>query len=133
MDFQLHPKLAADTVFIKNLRLCSVLLMNDERFPWVILVPQKIGMREMTDLLPGEQALLMEEISKVSRAMKSLFSAEKMNIAALGNVVPQLHVHVIARHSKDDAWPNPVWGQGERMLYADAELMARCQMLSEKI
>ena len=110
--FELHEKLAADCEILGDLALCRVLLMRDDRFPWVILVPRLAGMRDFHDL-PREHALaLHEEIGHVSRALVGAFSAEKINVAALGNQVPQLHVHVIGRYTTDVAWPGPVWNAG---------------------
>ncbi len=121
MTFALHPRLEADTFFIADWPLCRVLLMNDARFPWLILVPMREGLREIFDLEAGEQATLMEEISRTARDLQALTKADKMNIAALGNQVPQLHVHIIARFAGDAAWPNPVWGSGPPQPYAEAE------------
>jgi diadenosine tetraphosphate (Ap4A) HIT family hydrolase len=119
--FTLHPQLAQDTLFIKDLLLCRVVLMNDARFPWVILVPRRQGVCELMDLMPGEQTLVLNEIHKVSVFLKQFFKSEKLNVAALGNIVPQLHIHVIARFTQDAAWPKPVWGVGEAVKYTDAE------------
>ena len=111
MSFDLHPRLAADTIPIGVLPLCRVLLMNDISFPWCILVPAREGIREIHALPAEDQLQLMQEISGVSMAMEAAFAADKMNVAALGNVVPQLHVHVIARFEADPVWPAPVWGR----------------------
>ena len=112
MAFVLHEKLAADCESLGNLDLCKVLLMRDHRFPWVILVPRIDGLRDFHDL-PREHALvLFDDIDRVSRILVDEFKAEKINVAALGNQVPQLHVHVIARYASDAAWPGPVWNAG---------------------
>lgn len=111
MAFRLHPQLQADTIAIGGLPLCRVLLMNDATYPWCILVPAREDIREIHALAGADQRQLMEEIAAVSRAMESAFTADKMNVAALGNQVPQLHVHVIARFRSDAAWPAPVWGR----------------------
>jgi len=103
--------------------------MDDARFPWVILVPRIAGARELIDLDEGDQRLLLGEIDHVARALETLLHPDKLNIAALGNVVPQLHVHVIARFTSDAAWPNPVWGRGERVAYGVRERAARIAML----
>lgn len=108
--FTLHPRLAADTFFIADKPLCSVLLMNNQNFPWLILVPRIEGTREIIDLTKSGQHRLTDEIAEASRVLRQLFSPFKLNVAALGNQVPQLHVHVIARNENDPAWPNPVWG-----------------------
>lgn len=115
--FELHPQLAADTHPVGDLALCRVLLMDDAGWPWLILVPRRPGVREVHELDPDDQARLIGESSLAARAMATLFAADKMNLAALGNVVPQLHVHVIARHHGDPAWPRPVWGARPRQPY----------------
>ena len=111
-DFALHPRLAADTLALGDLPLSRVLLMRDARFPWLILVPRRPALREFTDLPAGERGLLMEEIAAASRALRAETGAEKLNVGALGNVVAQFHVHVVARFAADAAWPGPVWGSG---------------------
>lgn len=112
MTFALHDKLAADCEVLGDMALCRVLLMRDHRFPWTILVPRIGGLRDYHDL-PREQALtLFDEVGHVSRALVAAFAAEKINVAALGNQVPQLHVHVIGRYATDAAWPGPVWNAG---------------------
>src|SRR5471032_1316791 len=110
MEWQLDPKLAADTVPIGDLALTRVLLANDANYPWLILVPRMPGVTKITDLDPNEQVQLLSEIDAAARALKSITEYEKLNIAALGNVVAQLHVHVIGRLHSDAAWPKPVWG-----------------------
>ncbi len=122
--FQLHPRLAADTREVARLTLCRVLLMNDRRFPWLILVPERPDIREIHQLSPADRAVLIEEIARVAGAMQSHHKAHKMNVAALGNQVPQLHVHVIARFTTDPAWPTPVWGKGAPEPYGEAEIAA---------
>jgi len=129
MSFAIDPRLAADTHAIGALPFSELLLMDDARFPWVILVPRIAGARELIDLDEGDQRLLLGEIDHVARALETLLHPDKLNIAALGNVVPQLHVHVIARFTSDAAWPNPVWGRGERVAYGERERAARIAML----
>jgi diadenosine tetraphosphate (Ap4A) HIT family hydrolase len=107
--FALHSRLAADTIALGQWPLCRLLLMKDARFPWLILVPAKPDLREIHDLSLQERAVLIEEVARASTGMQQAFKADKMNVAALGNQVPQLHVHVIARFAGDAAWPNPVW------------------------
>lgn len=126
--FRIDPRLTRDAVTVADLPLSRVLLSDDARFLWLVAVPRRAGLVEMLDLGPDERARLRGEIDMLARAVRSLSPAAKLNIAALGNVVPQLHVHVIARHPGDAAWPGPVWGHGERVPYeADAahELAAR--------
>jgi diadenosine tetraphosphate (Ap4A) HIT family hydrolase len=108
--FVLDPRLHADTIEITTLPLCLARLMNDRRFPWVILVPARPAASEIVDLGPADRAQLIEEIALVSGVMRDLFRPTKMNVGALGNVVAQLHLHVVARFASDDAWPGPVWG-----------------------
>ena len=119
--YSLHPQLAADTVPVGDLTLCRVLLSKDANYPWLILVPRRPGIVELTDLDPADRATLSSEIDAVSRALKAITECEKLNIAALGNVVPQLHVHVIGRRHSDAAWPKPVWGAAAAIPY-DARL-----------
>jgi diadenosine tetraphosphate (Ap4A) HIT family hydrolase len=108
--FVLDTKLHTDTIELTALPLCLVRLMNDRRFPWVILVPARPGVTEIIDLDAADRTRLIEEIALVSTVMRDLFRPTKLNVGALGNVVAQLHVHVIARFANDEAWPGPVWG-----------------------
>ena len=119
--FELHPQLAMDTLFICDLELCRVLLMNDARYPWCILVPRLANAREVHALPVDTQLAMWSEVGRCAERLAAQTRADKMNIAMLGNVVSQLHVHVIARHSGDAAWPRPVWGVGERVSYIDGE------------
>jgi len=116
--WSLDPQLAADTVPVGGLALSRVLLANDANYPWLILVPRMPGATEITDLDPNEQMQLLAEIAAVARALKSITECDKLNIAALGNVVAQLHVHVIARRYSDAAWPKPVWGAAPPTAYS---------------
>jgi diadenosine tetraphosphate (Ap4A) HIT family hydrolase len=125
MSFPLDPRLAADTHPIGEMPLSRLLLMDDARHPWLILVPRIAGARELMDLDGGDRAALFDEITAVSRAMETLLRPDKLNVAALGNVVAQLHVHVIARYADDANWPQPVWGRGERVAYAPQDAAAR--------
>ena len=121
-SFSLHPTLARDTVLVFKLPLCRVLLVKDYRFPWLILVPEREFVREIYELSPADRVELVEEIAQASEVLRQLFQPDKLNVGALGNVVPQLHVHVVARFATDPAWPGPVWGSGAAEPYADAEL-----------
>jgi len=123
--FTLHPTLARDTVEVARLPLCRVLLMNDRRYPWLILVPEREGVREIHELPAGDRAVLIEEIARASEALERLVRPDKMNVGALGNVVPQLHVHVVGRFAGDLAWPGPVWGSGPAIPYSADELEER--------
>jgi diadenosine tetraphosphate (Ap4A) HIT family hydrolase len=118
LTFSLDPRLAADTFEVADLALSRVLLMNDSRYPWLILVPRREGLREIIDLNAPAQALLMEEIAAASHFVRALPGVEKINVGALGNVVSQLHVHVLGRTTNDPAWPGPVWGAGAAVRYA---------------
>ncbi len=122
MLFTLHPTLARDTVEVIRLPLCRVLMRNDRRFPWLILVPERESVREIHELVAGDRAILIEEIALAGEALTRLVRPDKLNVGALGNVVPQLHVHVIARFATDPAWPGPVWGSGAAVPYAGDEL-----------
>jgi diadenosine tetraphosphate (Ap4A) HIT family hydrolase len=109
-DWSLHAQLQKDTIDIGDLPLCRVLVIKDANYPWLLLVPRRPETVEIIDLDEVGQAQLMTEIGRVARALKEITKCDKLNIAALGNAVPQLHVHVIARRSTDAAWPRPVWG-----------------------
>ena len=119
--FALDPRLVADTHAVIELPLSRVLLMDDMRFPWLILVPRIAGLRELTELPRDDQHALLDEINRAAHVLHAVAKPDKLNIAALGNVVAQLHVHVIARFVGDAAWPRPVWGVGERVPYTDDE------------
>ncbi len=122
--FELDPVLARDTELIGGLGLSRALLMNDARFPWVILVPEIAGLSELTDLSAADRSRLMEEVAAVSAALTALYAPDKINVGALGNIVRQLHVHVVARRDGDAAWPGPVWGHGAPHAYEAQALAA---------
>jgi diadenosine tetraphosphate (Ap4A) HIT family hydrolase len=113
IGWSLHPQLRDDTVPVCDLALSRLLAMNDAEFPWLILVPRRAGVTEIIDL-GEEQALLMDELALVSRALKEETRCDKLNVAAIGNVVPQLHIHIVARRKDDSLWPKPVWGVAPR-------------------
>ncbi len=121
----LHPRLAKDSVGIGPSVLSAVRLVKDARYPWIILVPRRPKMREFVELQDNEQSLLLEEIRRCCELFNALHKPTKINIAMIGNIVPQLHVHVVARFRGDAAWPRPVWGIGESVPYAKDELDAR--------
>lgn len=127
--FTLHERLAADTALVGETELCQVLLMQDSRFPWVILVPKRPDLRELYELDPMDQILLMGEVGHIAQEMQGMFGATKTNVAALGNMVAQLHIHVIMRTEDDAAWPAPVWGQGTATPYDTEELDATLEMV----
>jgi diadenosine tetraphosphate (Ap4A) HIT family hydrolase len=123
--WQLHPQLADDTAPVIELPLCEVRLMDDANHPWLVLVPRVAGMVEIIDLEAAQRAQLTVEIDAACRALKALFKPDKLNVAALGNLVPQLHVHVIARYRDDIAWPRPVWGSATARPYTPEQLIER--------
>ncbi len=133
MSFSLDARLAADTLAVGEGPLSRILLMNDARYPWVILVPRRPGLVEITDLTAAERAELMEEMAEVAKALSVWPGVEKINIGALGNVVRQLHAHVVGRRAGDAAWPGPVWGAGATIAYETAAGEARRAWLAGRL
>ena len=131
--WSLHSQLKKDTIDIGDLPLCKVLVIKDAHYPWLLLVPRREGAVEIIDLGEVEQAQLMTEISRVSHALKEITKCDKLNIAALGNMVPQLHVHVIARRTSDAAWPRPVWGVAPAIPHDANEVQHFISALRRKI
>ena len=129
LAFALDPRLQADTHHVGDLPLARVLLFDDARFPWLVLVPRQAGLRELIDLAHDDQHRLLDEVSRCAQALHALVRPDKLNIAALGNVVAQLHVHVIARYTHDAAWPRPVWNVGTAQAYPADALHARVASL----
>lgn len=129
----LADALADDSHPLLSLPLCEARLMDDANYPWLVLVPRVADARELIDLDADGQQQLMREISRVSRALKQLFRPHKLNVAALGNAVPQLHVHVIARQLDDPAWPMPVWGRIQARRYEPEALVERVRLLQAAI
>jgi diadenosine tetraphosphate (Ap4A) HIT family hydrolase len=126
MSFTLHPQLAADCVHIGDLPICAVLLNTQfKQFPWLIMVPRRTGCRDMTDVPPMDYPLIMDEVALVHDVLKAHTQAEKMNVATIGNMVPQLHIHIIARFSTDACWPKPVWGHAQPNLYSATEIKTK--------
>jgi diadenosine tetraphosphate (Ap4A) HIT family hydrolase len=132
-DFILHSKLAADTFEVLSLEVSQLLLMNDARYPWLILVPQVSGMRDLHNLSTKQYQAVTQEIVQVSEVVESLAQAHKMNVGALGNMVPQLHIHIIARKTNDAAWPAPVWGVGEAQPYSQDAAKTLIQQIASKL
>ena len=135
-SFVLHERLEADTLSLGQTRLCDIRLMNDSNWPWILLVPRVAAVREIYQLSPEQQQQLLAESSLLGEGMMELFSGDKLNVAALGNMVPQLHVHHIVRHEGDPAWPGPVWGKLPPAPYSDqalAELSMRFRPLLERL
>ncbi|WP_063382083.1 HIT domain-containing protein [Pseudoalteromonas luteoviolacea] len=122
MTFKLAPELQRDCIELANWPLCKVLLMNDSQYPWFILVPTVPGLREIIDLDEQQQTQFWQESKQLSELLMSVFTPDKLNVAALGNMVPQLHVHHIARFEGDAAWPKPVWGVNPAKAYTEAQL-----------
>lgn len=129
----LHPQLQQDCIILGRFELCLVLLMNDKQYPWLILVPQRENIREIFDLCEADQHLLMQESNQLSKMLSILFNADKMNIAALGNIVPQLHIHHIVRFNDDPAWPAPVWGRMPAIAYSPEERSDVCAYLQSNL
>ncbi|MET4806361.1 HIT family protein [Limibacillus sp. MBR-115] len=128
-DFALHERLEADTAFISDLPLTRVLLMRDVRYPWLILVPRRPGAVDLDSLAQDDLRDLFLEARLASLALKRLFTPDRINVGALGNMVTQLHLHVIARFEDDDAWPGPVWGAHPALPYDAATLGERLHQL----
>lgn len=116
--FELHPQLTADTIEVTRGACCRFQLMNDATYPWLILVPQRPGLRDFHELAGADMMATVVEIGVASRALQALYDPDKINVAALGNMVAQLHIHVIARRLDDAAWPQPVWGVAPAKPYA---------------
>jgi len=131
--YRLHPQLAADSHPVAKLALCELRLMDDANYPWLVLVPRLPDARELIDLGEVPRRQLMEEIDEAGRVLRSLFRPHKLNVAALGNLVPQLHVHVIARFQEDPAWPAPVWGRVAARPYEAEALAERVSLLREAL
>jgi len=129
----LHSQLERDTLLLGDLALSRVLVIKDANYPWLLLVPRRPDIVEIIDLDPVEQAQLMVEIDRVGRALKAVTQCDKLNIAALGNAVPQLHVHIIARRTTDKAWPKPVWGQVPPLDHDATELKLFMDALRPKL
>ncbi|WP_062012358.1 HIT family protein [Aureimonas sp. AU4] len=132
-SFELDARLQADTRLLADLGFCRLLLMNDRRWPWTILVPRRAGVVEITDFSPGERARLVEEAARVADALRAVSGAPKTNVATLGNAVRQFHLHVVARREGDPNWPGPVWGFGQREPWNDDEAEAFAARLLKQL
>ena len=122
MSFDLHPRLAQDCIHLGDLNLCRVLLMNESRYPWLILVPMRDNLRELMELSEEDAAQFWRESALMQTFLLDRLKAEKLNVAALRNMVPQLHVHHIARFARDAAWPDPVWGKFSPIAYETQQI-----------
>ena len=127
--YKLHRQLKQDTFYLGHLKLCDVLLMNDARYPWVILVPRRENITEVFQLSDADQYLLSTESAFVAKQLSSLVVADKMNVAALGNIVSQLHIHHVARYQTDEAWPAPIWGTGSTVTCSEGESLAVAEQM----
>ena len=132
-DFEVHEQLLNNCAVVGDAHLCRVLLMNDARFPWLILVPRIEGLRDFHEVRVNNRSALFSEIESASLAVKKLIDADKINVASLGNQVPQLHVHVIGRLTSDEAWPGPVWGAGVPVPYEDPQRNERIRSVAESM
>lgn len=133
MTFNLHPQLERDCITIGRLTLCRLLLMNDKQFHWFILVPEIEGITEIFQLDKQQQGVLIEESSFLAEQLNTFYKADKINIAAIGNLVPQLHVHHVVRYRSDKAWPAPVWGKFAAIPYSEQELADITNLLTDAL
>ncbi len=133
MVFQLHPRLQQDSIELGQFNLSRLLLCNDSQYPWFILVPQRPGITEVFQLSEKDQQLLQQESSLLAKTLAHYYQADKMNIAAIGNIVPQLHIHHIVRYKNDIAWPAPVWGKYEAIPYSKAQQQNVMDQIKEKL
>jgi diadenosine tetraphosphate (Ap4A) HIT family hydrolase len=131
--FVLHPQLEKDSELVTELMLCSVRIINDINYPWLILVPKVDNISDVIDLSDVQQRMLWQESALVSRALKYLFTPDKLNVAALGNMVPQLHLHHIVRYKDDVSWPKPIWGQVPSKAYSDKQLSKQIELIKTEI
>ena len=131
--FKLDPQLEDNTFYVRELALCQIRLVNDRRYPWLILVPQQNGLTELHDLSEEDQSRLVIEITTITRVIEKLLQPEKINVGALGNIVSQLHIHVIARFREDDTWPGAVWGNGKPQLYTGNKAKKLIKLISEEL
>jgi diadenosine tetraphosphate (Ap4A) HIT family hydrolase len=120
--FELAPELKRDCIELADWPLCKVLLLNDSQYPWFVLVPRQANLREIIDLSEDDQIVYLKESAKLSKLLMDVFSPDKLNVAALGNVVPQLHIHHIARFTTDAAWPAPIWGKHPAVPYTEPQI-----------
>jgi diadenosine tetraphosphate (Ap4A) HIT family hydrolase len=132
-EFELDGRIARDSDLIATLDLCQLRIQNDSRWPWLVMVPQRADMTEIFELSEADQALLSAEVNQVAAALKEITGATKINVGALGNIVRQLHVHVIARFEGDANWPGPIWGYGSAEPYDGDKRQAFVNTLMEKL
>ena len=132
-DFQLHPQLAADSYYLGDFELSALLLINDSQFPWMILVPRRNNIKEIYQLEQTEQLKLWQESQQLSRGLMEIYKGDKLNLAAIGNMVPQLHLHHIVRYKDDLCWPAPVWGKLPMLPYETQEVLQIQAKISQKL
>jgi diadenosine tetraphosphate (Ap4A) HIT family hydrolase len=133
MIFELHPRLTQDCIAIGRFDLCQLLLMNDSQYPWFILVPERTDLQEIYQLSKADQELLTEESSYLAENLSILYKADKMNIATIGNLVPQLHIHHIVRYRSDKAWPAPVWGKFPAVPYTEQQIADNMERINDRL
>jgi diadenosine tetraphosphate (Ap4A) HIT family hydrolase len=131
--FQLHPRLKQDCIAIGRFDLCQLLMMDDSQYPWFILVPEKADIKEIYQLSKSERHTLTEESSYLAENMATLYKADKMNIEAIGNLVPQLHIHHIVRYQTDKAWPAPIWGKFAAIPYTQQQITDNIDRVKEQL
>lgn len=133
MNFQLHPRLQQDCITIGRFELCRLLIMNDRQYPWFILVPEISNLTELYQLDKTQYTVFMEESCYLAENLAALFEADKMNIANIGNIVAQLHIHHIVRYQTDSAWPTPVWGKFAAVPYTEAQITERVSQVTARL
>jgi diadenosine tetraphosphate (Ap4A) HIT family hydrolase len=133
MTFQLHPRLEQDSIAVGQFNLTELRLINDSQYPWFILVPKRPDVTEVYQLSETEQQVLQQESSLLAKTLSELYKADKMNIAAIGNMVPQLHIHHIVRYKSDIAWPAPVWGKFETVPYTEQQIEKIATQLKNRL
>ncbi len=132
-EFELDERLRNDSLAVTTLALCDVRLMNDSRYRWLLLIPRRPGISEWHELSREDAAVLTDEIHAASAVLKKRTGADKINVAAIGNMVRQMHVHVVARHKGDETWPGTVWNSGQAVVYDDETAISLCKELSEDL
>jgi diadenosine tetraphosphate (Ap4A) HIT family hydrolase len=131
--FELHPRLKQDCIAIGRFELCQLLMMNDSQYPWFILVPEKADIKEVYQLSKSERNMLIEESSMLAENLALLYNADKMNIAAIGNLVPQLHIHHVVRYQTDIAWPAPIWGKFAAVPYSEQQITDNMALVKKQL
>ena len=133
MSFKLHPRLEQDCIEVGRFTLCQLLMMNDKQYPWFILVPEKTNISEIHQLTVAEQHQFIDESSYLAGNLARLYKADKMNVASLGNMVPQLHLHHIVRYRTDITWPGPVWGKHDPMPYSNKGIEKNLNLMRDNL